>query len=41
MHERAEALGGWARVDSAVGSGTVIEAWLPQKPEVVPEQPAA
>jgi signal transduction histidine kinase len=41
MHERAEALGGWARVQSAVGSGTVIEAWLPQKPEVVPEQPAA
>ena len=41
MHERAEALGGWARVVSAVGSGTVIEAWLPQKPEIVSELPAA
>ena len=41
MHERAQALGGWARVDSAVGSGTVIEAWLPQRPEVINELPAA
>ncbi len=41
MHERAEALGGWVRVDSAEGRGTVIEVWLPQKPAVVPEMPAA
>jgi signal transduction histidine kinase len=41
MHERAEALGGWVRIDSAVGNGTVIEAWLPQKPEVISELPAA
>ncbi len=41
MHERAEALGGWVRVESAEGKGTTIELWLPQKPGVVPEMPAA
>ena len=41
MHERAEALGGWVRIDSAPGSGTVIEVWLPQKPHVLTELPAA
>ena len=41
MHERAAALGGWVRVDSAAGEGTVIELWLPQRPDVAPEMPAA
>jgi signal transduction histidine kinase len=41
MHERAEALGGWVHLDSTEGVGTVIEVWLPQKPDVVPEMPAA
>lgn len=41
MHERAEALGGWVHVDSAVGQGTSIEVWLPQRPDAVPEMPAA
>ena len=41
MHERAEALGGWVRIDSALGRGTVIEVWLPQKPHVLTELPAA
>jgi len=41
MHERAEALGGWVRIDSAPGSGTVVEVWLPQKPHVLTELPAA
>jgi PAS domain S-box len=29
MVERAELLGGWCRVDSAPGSGTTVECWLP------------
>ena len=41
MHERAEALGGWVHVGSTAGTGTVIDLWLPQKPDVVPEVPAA
>ena len=41
MHERAETLGGWVRIDSAPGSGTVIEVWLPQKPHVLTDLPAA
>ena len=41
MHERAAALGGWVHVQSAAGEGTVIEVWLPQRPDGVPEMPAA
>jgi signal transduction histidine kinase len=37
MHERAEALGGWVRVASGGGRGTVISVWLPQKADVAPE----
>jgi PAS domain S-box-containing protein len=29
MPERAELAGGWCRVDSAPGRGTVVECWLP------------
>jgi PAS domain S-box-containing protein len=29
MEERAELAGGWSRVDSAPGRGTVVEAWVP------------
>jgi len=29
MVERAELAGGWARVDSSPGDGTVVECWLP------------
>jgi PAS domain S-box-containing protein len=29
MRERAEMAGGWLRVDSAVGKGTTVEAWIP------------
>jgi signal transduction histidine kinase len=29
MVERAELAGGWARVDSSPGGGTVVECWLP------------
>ena len=41
MHERAEALGGWVRIDSAVGTGTIVEVWLPQRPAAIAEVPAA
>jgi len=37
MHERAEALGGWVRVASGGGRGTVISVWLPQKADVASE----
>ncbi|HEY3208369.1 MAG TPA: hypothetical protein VGL18_01035 [Actinomycetota bacterium] len=29
MRERAEAAGGWFRIESARGSGTVVEFWIP------------
>ncbi|MFP5326655.1 MAG: ATP-binding protein, partial [Acidimicrobiia bacterium] len=29
MHERAKIAGGWCRVDSRVGAGTTVEAWVP------------
>jgi signal transduction histidine kinase len=29
MRERAEAAGGWSRIDAAPNGGTVVEAWLP------------
>ena len=29
MEERAELAGGWSRVDSAPGRGTVVESWVP------------
>jgi PAS domain S-box-containing protein len=32
MPERAELAGGWCRVDSAPGRGTVVECWLPIRP---------
>ena len=41
MHERAEALGGWVRVHSAESEGTTIDVWLPQRPNVLKELPAA
>jgi signal transduction histidine kinase len=41
MHERAEALGGWVHLDSAEGAGTTIEVWLPHKPDIVADRPAA
>jgi signal transduction histidine kinase len=30
MQERAELAGGWLTVDSAPGSGTFIQAWVPR-----------
>lgn len=33
MRERAEAAGGWYRVESVPGRGTTIELWLPASPE--------
>jgi signal transduction histidine kinase len=41
MHERAEALGGWVRIESAPGKGSTIEVWLPQRPDALPEVRAA
>jgi PAS domain S-box-containing protein len=32
MPERAELAGGWCRVESAPGAGTVVECWLPRRP---------
>jgi signal transduction histidine kinase len=29
MRERAELAGGWLRISSAPGSGTVVEFWIP------------
>lgn len=31
MRERAEALGGWARLNSAIGQGTTVDVWLPHQ----------
>jgi signal transduction histidine kinase len=41
MQERAEALGGWTRVDTSSERGTTVEAWLPQKQMIEAELPAA
>jgi signal transduction histidine kinase len=41
ISERAEALGGWARLATALGEGTTIDVWLPNRLEVVPRMPAA
>ena len=41
ISERAEALGGWARLTTALGEGTTIDVWLPNRLEVVPRMPAA
>jgi signal transduction histidine kinase len=41
MQERAEALDGRLIVKSAVGRGTTIDIWLPPRPAVVSELPAA
>jgi len=41
MRERAEALGGWARLDSAMGQGTTVEVWLPHQVAAAAEVPAA
>jgi signal transduction histidine kinase len=41
MRESAEALGGWVRIGSGAGPGAVIEVWLPQRPLLLPEMPAA
>lgn len=32
MRERAEKVGGWCRVSSLAGGGTVVESWLPGTP---------
>jgi signal transduction histidine kinase len=29
MREQAEMAGGWCRISSAVGAGTVVELWIP------------
>jgi PAS domain S-box-containing protein len=31
MRERAELAGGWLRVESAIGRGTTVEFWLPER----------
>ena len=41
MRERAEALGGGLRLDSAEGQGTTVEVWLPYQLSLAPEVPAA
>ncbi len=41
MSERAEALGGWARLVTAPGQGTTIDVWLPNRLQVAPHMPAA
>jgi signal transduction histidine kinase len=41
MRERAEAMGGWLRLDSAEGQGTAVEVWLPYQLSLAPEVPAA
>ena len=33
MRERASLAGGWFRIESAGGSGTVAEAWIPREEE--------
>ncbi|HEX9124482.1 MAG TPA: PAS domain-containing protein [Actinomycetota bacterium] len=35
MVERAELAGGWCRVTSTPGTGTVVEAWIPFRPSAV------
>ena len=30
LHERAEIAGGWCRIESSPGAGTIVEFWLPQ-----------
>lgn len=32
IRERAEAAGGWLRVDSSPGRGTAVDLWLPERP---------
>jgi len=34
MRERAELAGGWWRIDSAPGAGTVVECWVPWTTDV-------
>jgi signal transduction histidine kinase len=41
MHERAEALGGWARVATSTARGTSVEVWLPSRTEPNTVLPAA
>ena len=33
MRERASLAGGWFRIESAGGSGTIAEAWIPREEE--------
>jgi PAS domain S-box-containing protein len=41
MRERADLAGGWLRIESAPGSGTTVEFWIPALPEQSePAQPA-
>ena len=37
MRERAELAGGWCKVQSLPGSGTVVEAWIPERKPVEPD----
>lgn len=39
IRERAEIAGGWSRIESAPGSGTTVEFWIPN--HGLPEQPKA
>jgi signal transduction histidine kinase len=32
MRERAEVFGGWCRIESAPGSGTTVDVWVPAMP---------
>ncbi len=34
MRERAQMAGGWLRIDSTLGAGTTVEAWVPLRPPV-------
>jgi signal transduction histidine kinase len=36
IRERAEAAGGWSRIEAVASGGTVVEAWLPTADDEVP-----
>jgi PAS domain S-box-containing protein len=40
MRERAEMLGGWVNIQTAIGQGTEVTAWLPAGAHMVPADPA-
>jgi PAS domain S-box-containing protein len=39
MEERAEAVGGWCRIESMTGSGTNVHCWLPHSGSVDDDEP--